>query len=241
MEHALCWEKGVVAAMYGSVWLCKGHQLCRQRGGNRGCNVWLYNRHPDVWSQCSARNASTAASNRGHRVTRYLPISPAMLLRPPLFNILKNCCCCGSSSTSSTSRTSISRALILLSHLYLLALYKFFSKLNIIFFSTIQYLSLLHYNTRWNTVHNDRFRHVPKWLVPLSRFKSTTDQNMFATVLYLYHRLHKYCYIRNSCLTFKYHNISHSIPLIVFRIVTAETILNTAWTITFLTTNFHLE
>ena len=68
-----------------------------------------------------------------------------------------------------TAAPCSSRALILLLHLYLLAFFKFFSKLNIIFFSTIQYLSLQHYNTRCNTIHNNRFRCVPKWLIPLSR------------------------------------------------------------------------
>ena len=98
-------------------------------------------------------------------------ISPALLLRPPLFHILKNCCCCCCSSSSSMNSSSSSMSsssrgggggLILLLHLYLLAFFKFFSKLNIIFFSTIQYLSLLYYNTQCNTVHNNRFRCVPK-------------------------------------------------------------------------------
>ena len=89
-------------------------------------------------------------------------ISPALFPRPPLFHILKNCCCCPAAAAAAPPPRS-SRALILLLHLYLLAFFKFFSKLNIIFFfSIIQYLSLLHYNTRCNTVHNNRFRRIPK-------------------------------------------------------------------------------
>ena len=97
-------------------------------------------------------------------------IWPALLLRLPLFHIYSTaasvhiscCCCCSSSSSRSSSNSSSnmqqhhaaapcsSTAFILLLHLYLIAFFKFFSKLNIIFFSTIQYLSLLHYNTRCN-------------------------------------------------------------------------------------------
>ena len=118
-------------------------------------------------------------------------ISPVLLLRTTLFHILKNCssraaawaaAAYAAAAWTAAAWAAAARTLILLLHLYLLAFFKFFSKLNIIFFSTIQYLSLLHYNTRCNTVHNNRFRRVPKWLVQLSRFKSSTDQNVFTTI-----------------------------------------------------------
>ena len=34
-------------------------------------------------------------------------------------------------------------------------------------------------------LHNNRFRPVPKWLILLSGFKSSMDQNVFPTVLHL--------------------------------------------------------
>ena len=67
-----------------------------------------------------------------------------------------SCDCCSKRS----SRSSSSKALINLLHLYLLKFFKFFSKLNIIFFSTIQYFSLLHYHTGvilYRTIGSDAY------------------------------------------------------------------------------------
>ena len=89
-------------------------------------------------------------------------ISPALLLRQPLFHILKNCCCCCSSMRQQHAAAAFSstmqqhhaaapcssKAINLLLHLYLLAFFKFFSKFNIIFFflNSISFSSALQYS-----------------------------------------------------------------------------------------------
>ena len=76
-----------------------------------------------------------------------------------------------------------SRVLILLLHLYLLAFFKFFSKLNIyiflqfsIFLFCITILGVILYTTGSDTYLSDSSRCLV--------FKSTTDHNMSATLLY---------------------------------------------------------
>ena len=107
---------------------------------------------PNVSPETRRRPPVDAAT----RLPDICQMSPALLLWPPLFHILKICCC--SMQQQHAAAPCSSKALILLLHLYLLAFFKFFSKFNKIFFSTIQYLSLLHYKTRYNTVHTTRFR-----------------------------------------------------------------------------------
>ena len=57
-------------------------------------------------TQCSTRHASAAVSSSTTGLPDICQISPAPLLRPPIFYILKNCCCSSSSSSSSSSGSS---------------------------------------------------------------------------------------------------------------------------------------
>ena len=147
-------------------------------------------------TQCSARNASAAASSCCHRVSRYLPHIAGAASAAASISYIKKLLLLLLPQQHAAAPCS-SRALILLLHLYLLAFFKFFSKLNIIFFF-LQFNFFLFCITilgviLYITIGSDAYlRDSSRCLV----LKSTTDQNMFATVLYLYHRTHnKYCEI----------------------------------------------